>query len=128
MPKKATPDASPVAQFEQSLDELEQLVEKMEQGEMSLEDSLAAYERAGKDSGAKAEAVAKLRAVTQMFEAARAGPSTTPEWGAADAYAFLGRVLLEQRDVVGAREALERALLIAPDYAMVRQLMSQITR
>ena len=45
MPKKDTPDASPVAQFEHSLDELEQLVEKMEQGEMSLEDSLAAYER-----------------------------------------------------------------------------------
>jgi hypothetical protein len=93
-----------------------------------LVEALAAYERAGKDAAAKSAAVAKLRAVTQMFEAARAGPSTTPEWGAADAYAFLGRVLLEQRDVVGAREALERALLIAPDYAMARQLMSQITR
>ena len=45
MPKKDTPDASPVARFEHSLDELEQLVEKMEQGEISLEDSLAAYER-----------------------------------------------------------------------------------
>ena len=45
MPKKDTPDASPVARFEHSLDELEQLVEKLEQGEMSLEDSLAAYER-----------------------------------------------------------------------------------
>ena len=45
MPKKAPQDASPVAQFEHSLDELEQLVEKMELGEMSLEDSLAAYER-----------------------------------------------------------------------------------
>ena len=45
MPKKDTPDASPVARFEHSLDELEQLVEKMEHGEMSLEDSLAAYER-----------------------------------------------------------------------------------
>ena len=45
MPKKDTPDASPVARFEHSLDELDQLVEKMEQGEMSLEDSLAAYER-----------------------------------------------------------------------------------
>ena len=45
MPKKDTPDASPVARFEHSLDELEQLVEMMEQGEMSLEDSLAAYER-----------------------------------------------------------------------------------
>ncbi|MFP7721898.1 exodeoxyribonuclease VII small subunit [Lysobacter sp. A3-1-A15] len=49
MPRKATPDtaseASPVADFEKSLDSLEQLVEKMEHGEMSLEDSLAAYER-----------------------------------------------------------------------------------
>ncbi|HET6397447.1 MAG TPA: exodeoxyribonuclease VII small subunit [Pseudoxanthomonas sp.] len=45
MPRKNPEDASPVARFEQSLDELEQLVEKMEQGEMSLEDSLAAYER-----------------------------------------------------------------------------------
>lgn len=45
MPRKTAPDASPVAHFEQSLDELEQLVEKMEHSEMSLEDSLAAYER-----------------------------------------------------------------------------------
>ena len=36
---------SPVAQFETSLDELEQLVQKMEKGEMSLDESLAAYER-----------------------------------------------------------------------------------
>lgn len=45
MPKKSPLDATPVAQFEHSLDELEQLVEKMEQGDMNLEDSLAAYER-----------------------------------------------------------------------------------
>lgn len=45
----STPDtasaASPVADFEASLDSLEQLVEKMELGDMSLEESLAAYER-----------------------------------------------------------------------------------
>lgn len=40
-----TPDPSPVSEFEQSLDALEQLVEKMEHGELSLEESLAAYER-----------------------------------------------------------------------------------
>ena len=45
MPRKSANEASPVAHFEQSLDELEQLVGKMEHGEMSLEDSLAAYER-----------------------------------------------------------------------------------
>lgn len=45
MARKSTPETSPVADFEASLDQLEQLVEKMEHGEMSLEESLAAYER-----------------------------------------------------------------------------------
>jgi exodeoxyribonuclease VII small subunit len=45
MARKPASDPSPVADFEASLDELEQLVEKMEHGEMSLEESLAAYER-----------------------------------------------------------------------------------
>lgn len=52
MPKKTpaeTPPAdvaaSPVADFEASLDALEALVARMEGGELSLEDSLAAYER-----------------------------------------------------------------------------------
>ncbi len=93
-----------------------------------LVEALAAFERAGKDAAEKTAAVQKLRAVTVMFEAARAGASTTPEWGAAEAYAFLGRALFDQRDLVGAREALERALLIAPDYAYARRLAAQITR
>ncbi|MGV8931731.1 MAG: exodeoxyribonuclease VII small subunit [Luteimonas sp.] len=45
MPRKPATETSPVANFETSLDALEQLVEKMEHGEMSLEESLAAYER-----------------------------------------------------------------------------------
>ena len=40
-----TPDASPVADFEQSMQALEDLVARMESGELSLEASLAAYER-----------------------------------------------------------------------------------
>jgi tetratricopeptide (TPR) repeat protein len=93
-----------------------------------LVEALAAFERAGRNADEKAAALQKLRAVTAMFEAARAGASTTPEWGAAEAYAYLGRALFERRDVVGARDALERALLVAPDYALARRLMSQITR
>jgi exodeoxyribonuclease VII small subunit len=46
MPSTPT-DAPPnvVARFEHALDELEQLVQKMEKGEQSLDESLAAYER-----------------------------------------------------------------------------------
>jgi hypothetical protein len=93
-----------------------------------LMEALAQFDRAGKDDAQKAAAVNHLRSVTQMFEAARAGASSTPEWGAAEAYEFLGRALYDQRDVVAAREALERSLLIAPDYALPRKLMGQITR
>ena len=45
MARKPANDPSPVADFEASLDQLEQLVDKMEHGELSLEESLAAYER-----------------------------------------------------------------------------------
>jgi exodeoxyribonuclease VII small subunit len=38
-------EPSRVAEFEHSLDELEQLVQRMEHGDMSLDDSLKAYER-----------------------------------------------------------------------------------
>ena len=46
MPKK-TPiaETSPVADFETALAQLETLVERMEGGELTLEDSLGAYER-----------------------------------------------------------------------------------
>jgi len=48
MPRKSLPavsPASPVADFEASMQALEDLVGRMEAGDMSLEESLAAYER-----------------------------------------------------------------------------------
>jgi exodeoxyribonuclease VII small subunit len=45
-PKPAEPvESDRIADFEKSLDELEKLVGKMEQGEQSLDDSLKSYER-----------------------------------------------------------------------------------
>ncbi len=40
-----TAKTAPAADFEHSLDELEQLVAKMEGGDLSLDDSLASFER-----------------------------------------------------------------------------------
>ncbi len=44
MPKK-TPSGQPIASFEEAMEELEQLVARMESGELPLEASLAAYQR-----------------------------------------------------------------------------------
>lgn len=42
---KTSANTPPVVDFEHSLDELEQLVAKMEGGELSLDESLASFER-----------------------------------------------------------------------------------
>jgi exodeoxyribonuclease VII small subunit len=44
---QSSPESTPsaVADFERSLDELETLVQRMEKGDLSLDDSLQAYER-----------------------------------------------------------------------------------
>lgn len=45
MTPAAPPPVPSVSDFEQSLEALEQLVDRMENGDMTLEESLAAYER-----------------------------------------------------------------------------------
>lgn len=74
-----------------------------------------------------APAIAKLKKAAEAFEAERQGIDHTPGWGAAEVYAYLGRGYLEQGDVLAARDALERALLIAPDFVMARKLLARIT-
>ena len=74
-----------------------------------------------------APAIAKLKKAAAAFEVERQGVDRTPGWGAAEVYAYLGRGYLEQGDVLAARDALERALLIAPDFALARRLLLKIT-
>lgn len=78
MPRKATPDASPVADFEASLEALEQLVEQMERGDMGLEESLAAYERGvglyRRCQGALEQAELRVRLLSDPADPATAEP------------------------------------------------------
>jgi len=74
-----------------------------------------------------AQGLATLKKAAAAFEAERQGVDHTPGWGAAEAYAYLGRGYLDQGDVLAARDALERALLIAPDFVLARKLLAKIT-
>ena len=89
MARKTTTDASPVADFEQSLDALEQLVDKMEHGEMSLEDSLAAYERGvglyRRCQSALEQAELRVRLLSDPQDPASAQPFTAATSPAPDA-------------------------------------------
>ena len=89
MARKTTTDASPVADFEQSLDALEQLVDRMEHGEMSLEDSLAAYERGvglyRRCQSALEQAELRVRLLSDPQDPASAQPFTAVASPAPDA-------------------------------------------
>jgi tetratricopeptide (TPR) repeat protein len=78
-------------------------------------------------SGVNARACGLFAAAVIAFEAARPGAEHVPEWGPAEGYAYRARCDLERGDVAAARDALERALLIAPDFQLARRLMTRIT-
>jgi hypothetical protein len=92
-----------------------------------LVDAMSDYELAPSAGGNKERALPKLRQTVAAFEAERAGAEHLPGWGAAEAWMLLARDLLDHGDPIGARDALEHALLIAPEYAQARRLMAQFT-
>src|ERR1700712_1096009 len=67
MPTKAKPDSAPVDQlsFELALKELEDIVSRLEQGEVDLEDSIALYERG---QALKAHCEKKLKSAEGRLE------------------------------------------------------------
>jgi len=91
-----------------------------------LVDAMNDYQLPPSAGGNKERALPKLRLAVAAFEAERAGLERLPGWGAAEAYLFLARDLLDHADPVAARDALEHALLIAPEFAQARRLMAKI--
>jgi len=82
-PSSDTSAVSPVADFEQSLDALEQLVEQMERGDLSLEESLSAYERGvglyRKCQTALEQAELRVRLLSDPQDPASAEPFASPD-------------------------------------------------
>jgi hypothetical protein len=63
------------------------------------------------------------RDVVDAFERAPASRPGRPDWGQAEAFVTLGRVYLERGDARAARENLERALVLAPEYREAMELL-----
>jgi hypothetical protein len=68
-------------------------------------------------------AVDRWRAVVASFEAAPPSRPGKPDWGHVEALTMLGETYLQRGDPVAARDALERALVLAPDYRQAQQLL-----
>jgi tetratricopeptide (TPR) repeat protein len=68
----------------------------------------------------------ELITVTALFDALPPAEGDMPDWGHAEAFAWLGQSYLQLGDKVAARNALERALVLAPDFVWARSLQVQL--
>lgn len=92
-----------------------------------LLDAVGVYEHSKVLGGEAGDPCGKLKKAIAAFEAERTELDQVPGWGAAEAYVWLARCYLDREDVSAARDALERALLIAPPFAEARRLLAGIT-
>ena len=65
----------------------------------------------------------RWRTVVAKFEAAPPSQPGKPDWGHAEALTQLGESYLQRGEMVAARDVLERALVLAPDYRQAQKLL-----
>ncbi len=93
---------------------------------VALLEAVSLYHRPGIFGGDKDKALDRFKQATVMFEAQSDAPGLEPAWGEAETYAYIGNIQLEKQDDILARDALEQALLIAPEYDWVRSMLDTI--
>jgi len=85
--------------------------------------SQEALSQAKPGSAEQQRGFAQLELAAQLFDSSSATNIDTPGWGHAEAYLALGRALQSRGDLLGARNWIEKSLIVAPDYkAAQRQL------
>jgi tetratricopeptide (TPR) repeat protein len=90
---------------------------------LSAIDALA---RAKSGSAESLRAFERLEHAAQLFEKSSATDIDAPGWGHAEAYLELGRRLELKGDVLGARNWIEKALIMSPDYKAARRQLATL--
>jgi hypothetical protein len=75
------------------------------------------------DAAGDPAAIERWRAVVAKFEAAPPSQPGKPDWGHAEALTLLGQCYLKRGEMVAARDVLERALVLAPDYRQAQKML-----
>jgi cytochrome c-type biogenesis protein CcmH/NrfG len=76
--------------------------------------------------GSDKQALKRLLRAAELFAAARPPGSTSPAWGEAEAWLYIGRVYQSLNQPAQAREALQKASRLAPDNPYIRQTLTSL--
>ena len=70
----------------------------------------------------------QLQLAAQLFDQSSATRIDVPGWGHAEAYLALGRQLQSRGDLLGARNWIEKSLIVAPDFKAAQRQMATLVR
>jgi tetratricopeptide (TPR) repeat protein len=84
--------------------------------------------RSNQNSAEHQAAFAKLQLAAQLFDESPATRTDAPGWGHAEAYLALGRELVMRGDRLGARNWIEKSLIVAPEYKAAQRQLALLTR
>ncbi len=70
----------------------------------------------------------QLQQAAQLFDQSSATRNDVPGWGHAEAYLALGGQLQSRGDLLGARNWIEKSLIVAPDYKAAQRQMAALVR
>ena len=90
--------------------------------------AVAGLREAKPGSPEQQHALARLQLAVQLFDAASATSVDAPGWGHAEAYLALGRELQSRGDQLGARNWIEKSLIVAPDYKAAQRQLALLVR
>jgi hypothetical protein len=88
--------------------------------------ALAARERPRFWGGDNQQAFQLMLQSVSAFERRGSLAPGLPRWGAAEAFTYLAQDYLTRGQALAARNVLERALLVAPDFTQAKRLMAEI--
>ena len=73
-------------------------------------------------------AFAELELAAQLFDQSSSTGIDAPSWGHAEAYLELGIQLQSRGDLLGARNSIEKALIVAPDFKAAQRQLANLVR
>jgi hypothetical protein len=88
--------------------------------------ALDGYVRPKLFGGDPERAWADLKKAAELFDRSPATATDVPGWGHADCYLELGLQLARRGDLLGARTALEKALIAAGDYKQAQSALAEL--
>ncbi len=88
--------------------------------------ALSAYYTPEQYGGSKQRGLEEMQRAVRLFQSQKVADRTLPDWGQTDALAFLAQMQMDSGKAKQARQSLEQALRLRPDFGFAKKLLEQL--